>query len=80
MYIKDCVHLRCITSGGSRIYRWGGGGGADLRRVHFLAKMYVKTKEMDPAGGGRVPAAPPGSANDNCDYIKLNKLSSADFT
>ena len=37
-------------------------GSADLRRVHFLAKMYAKTKEMDPVGG-RAPAAPPGSAN-----------------
>ena len=26
----------------------GGGGGADL----FSAKTYVKTKEMDPVGGG----------------------------
>ena len=39
------------------------GGGADLRRIHFLAKTYVKTKEMDPVGGA--PAAPPGSANEN---------------
>ena len=29
-----------------------GGGGASLRRIHFLAKMYVKTKEIDPVGGG----------------------------
>ena len=28
------------------------GGGADLRRVHFLAKMYAKTKEIDAVGGG----------------------------
>ena len=28
------------------------GGGADLRRIHFLAKKYAKTKEMDPVGGG----------------------------
>ena len=27
-------------------------GGADLRHVHFLAKTYVKMKEMDPVGGG----------------------------
>ena len=48
--------------GGSRISRWGG---ANLRRVHFLAKTYAKTKEIDPVGGARVPAAPPppGSAN-----------------
>ena len=33
--------------------RWGGGGGgANLRRIHFLAKMYAKMKEIDPVGGG----------------------------
>ena len=53
-----------VRSGGSRISRWGGGGrrpvgrGADLRRVHFLAKTYVKTKEMDPVGGARAGGAP----------------------
>ena len=37
----------------------GGGGGTDLRRIHFLAKMYAKTKEMDPVwGGGRASSAP----------------------
>ena len=35
--------------------RWGG---ANLRRIHFSAKMYVKTKEIDPVGGARA-AAPP---------------------
>ena len=53
----------------------GGGGGADLRRIHFLAKTYAKTKEMDPVGGegGRAGGAPPGSANvDHAKYeIKL---------
>ena len=35
-------------------------GGTDLQQGHFLAKMYVKTKELDPVGGrGRTPAAPP---------------------
>ena len=46
----------------------GGGGGADLQRIHFLAKMYAKMKEMDPVGGaGHAPAVPPlpGSANVN---------------
>ena len=33
-----------------------GGGGADLRCGHFLAKMYVKTKEWDPVGGGAASA------------------------
>ena len=37
-------------------------GGADLQYVHFSAKTYAKTKEIDPVGG-RAPAAPPGSAN-----------------
>ena len=33
-------------------------GGANLRRVHFLVKTYVKTKEMDPVGGARTGSAP----------------------
>ena len=45
-----------ISSGGSRISRWGGadplGGGANLRCIHFSAKTYAKTKEIDPVGGG----------------------------
>ena len=41
-----------VSNGGSRISRWGGGrrpvggGGANLRRIHFSAK----TKEIDPVG------------------------------
>ena len=27
-------------------------GGANLPRVHFLAKTYAKTKGIDPVGGG----------------------------
>ena len=43
----------------------GGGGGANLRRGHFLGKMYAKMKELDPVGGGGArAAAPPRSAND----------------
>ena len=38
-------------------------GGMDPRRRHFLAKMYVKMKELDPVGGGDVrperPLDPP---------------------
>ena len=30
----------------------GGGGGADLRCIHFSAKTYAKMKEMDPVEGG----------------------------
>ena len=40
--------------------RWGG---ANLRRIHFSVKMYVKMKEMDPVGGC-APVAPRGSANE----------------
>ena len=36
--------------------RWGG---TNLRCVHFSAKMYAKTKEIDPVGGGGAPAATP---------------------
>ena len=48
--------------GGGALTRWGG---ADPGRVHFLAKMYAKMKEMDPVGGGggHAPAVPPGSTN-----------------
>ena len=28
------------------------GGGANFRRRHFSVKTYVKTKELDPVGGG----------------------------
>ena len=33
-------------------------GGANLRRVHFSVKTYVKTKEIDPVGGGARRGAP----------------------
>ena len=45
-------------SGGSRISRWGG---ANLWHIHFSAKTYAKTKEIDPGEGRR--RRPPGSAN-----------------
>ena len=51
----------------------GGGGGADLRHVHFLAKTYAKMKEMDPVGG-RVPEAPPGSANACISVTHVSKV------
>ena len=44
---------------GGMLTHWGG---TDLRRIHFLAKTYVKTKEMDPVGGmhaGGAPLDPP---------------------
>ena len=47
------------------------GGGADLRHGCFLAKTYAKMKELDPVGGGggRMPAAPPGSASDPIAFL-----------
>ena len=33
-------------------------GGANLQRIHFSAKMYAKTKEMDPVGGAHAGSAP----------------------
>ena len=38
-------------------------GGVDLRRGHSLVKMYAKTKELGPMGGGVRRARPPRSAN-----------------
>ena len=61
--VSDTISF--LYSGGSRISRWGAPtrwGGANLRRIPFLVKMYAKTKEMDLVWA-RVPAAPPGSAN-----------------
>ena len=55
-------------SGGSRISHWGStdplGGGTNLQCIHFSAKTYAKTKEMDPFGGAHAGGAPPGSTND----------------
>ena len=34
-------------------------GGVDLQRRHFSVKMYAKTKELGPIGGGVRPARPP---------------------
>ena len=50
--------------GGGALTHWGG---TNLRCIHFLAKMYVKTKEIDPVGGGGGTCwwHPPGSANDS---------------
>ena len=36
-----------------------GGGGVDLRRGCFSVKMYAKTKELGPIGGGVRPVRPP---------------------
>ena len=34
------------------------GGGANLQCIHFLAKTYAKTKEIDPVGGAHAGGAP----------------------
>ena len=47
-----------FTSGGSRIFCWGGGG-TNLRRGCFVAKMYAKMKELDPVGGRMLAVLPP---------------------
>ena len=61
MYIQ--THQLIYISGGSRISRRGGGActcweGMDLRRGHFLVKMYAKTKELGPIGRGVRRARP----------------------
>ena len=54
--------LHCIFSGDPG-FPSVGGGGANLRHIHFSAKTYAKTKEMDFVGGCTL-VVPPGSAND----------------
>ena len=48
-------------------------GGANLQHVHFLVKMYAKTKEIDPVGGGarrrRSPLDPPMVMVEPDEYI-----------
>ena len=52
-----------------------GGGGANLRCVHFLVKTYVKTKEIDPVGGGGACAgSTPGSTNARAHLKALEAL------
>ena len=56
-------------------FPWGGapshwgGGGTDIQCGCFLAKMYVKTKELDPVGGAHAGGAPPGFANDGVSWM-----------
>ena len=45
-------------------------GDVDLRRRHFLPKMHVKMKELDPIGG-HVPGTPPRSANVSAQFMLL---------
>ena len=56
-----------FTVGGAPT-RWGA---TDLQCVHFLAKTYAKTKEIDPVGGGHMLAAPPGSASE---YTHIERI------
>ena len=51
--------------------RWGD---TDLRHIHFSAKTYAKTKEMDPVGGARAGGAPPGSANASLHSTELKLI------
>ena len=54
-------------------------GGANLRRGHFLAKMYAKTKELYPVGGAgrRRPLDPPMIRAKYCEFplFRLQKQS-----
>ena len=55
------THQTTPTSVANPGFPIGGGtdplGGADLQRVHFLAKTYAKMKEIDPVGGEGVHAS-----------------------
>ena len=58
-WCKSINLVKSVSTGGSRISRrgtvdpfWGGGGGVYLRCWCFSVKMYVKTKELGPVGGG----------------------------
>ena len=63
--LKYILILYFILHDQWRIQDFPLGGVANFRHRHFSVKKYAKTKELDPDGGGRVPAAPPGSANDD---------------
>ena len=54
MYGLDFLTIN-ISSGGSRISRWGGD---DFQRGWFSVKTYAKTKELDPVGGAHAGGAP----------------------
>ena len=56
--------------------RWGG---TNLRHVHFLAKTYAKTKEIDPVGGARAAVPPPGSTNAPVQSSKNIKIALSNF-
>ena len=53
--VINVTHYFTVADPGFPVGGGGGGadplgGGANLRRVHFLAKTYVKAKEIDPVG------------------------------
>ena len=61
MLVTFIFYSYTVFSGGSRISRWGGGGGGRRPPTWVL---FGKNKRIRSCwGGGRVPAAPPGSAN-----------------
>ena len=56
-------------------------GDVVLRRGHFPVKMYAKTKELGPIGGGVRPARPPRSSNVCGMYhIQTYTINSVSFT
>ena len=56
--MKTCTELSILNQWQIQDFPLGGGtdplGGANLRCIHFLVKMYAKMKEIDPVGGGGV--------------------------
>ena len=51
---SDVQYMNTVADPGFPV----GGGGANLQRGHFSAKMYAKTKELDLVGGARTGGAP----------------------
>ena len=74
LFLADASYISLLHgfSGGSRISRRGRGpigGGVDLRRGCFSAKMYAKMKEFGPIWGVH-PARPTRSANVDISLFK----------
>ena len=66
-----------ITSGGSRISRWGGGRRPPTRTL--FGETYAKTKEMDPVGGSARRRPPPPDPPMITVLVKLQLKSCRDF-
>ena len=52
----------------------GGGGGVDLRCGNFSVKMYAKTKELGPIGGGVCPACPPPRSANGISIVVSDRI------